>query len=550
MRRRIVVVAVTVVAFVGMVFISKLNSVQSAGLNVLTNRMSNTRNNANLEESILNTTNVNPTQFGKLFSRAVTGAIYAQPLYVSGLDIPDKGTHNVVFTATEHNIVYAFDADDPAASSPLWRVDLGNPFTQNLSPDDIWGGEDGVLSTPVIDLASGTIYVVAHHNGSATTTTAPANKPYHDLHALDLKTGAEKFGGPVVIQASVAGNGWGSANGTITFDSNKQLQRPGLLLLNGILYIAFGSTHDDYPSHGWIMAYSANTLAQTAVLNMTPGIGLGGIWQGGSGVASDGTNLFVTTGNGSYNGLTDFGDSVVKLNPSLTILDWFTPSDECYLNEYDKDMGSTGPVVIPDTNQVMAGNKLGLLYFLNQSNLGKYVPNQACNVPSDPDDNPQIMEWTDVADGEMFNTPIYWNSRQIGPVVFTWSANDAAKSFKLVGGLIPTPANPLSKTASLADKTPGNALTLFANGDQPGSAILWGSQVSSQCPRCGMLRAWNATDLSKELWNSDMNSSRDGYGITVKFNVPTVVNGKVYAGTSSNQLDVYGLLSNAAAQGK
>src|SRR5216684_2350831 len=186
MKRRVVLVVITSVMFIGMVLIGKLNVVQSASLNVLTNRGNNARNNANLEESILNTANVNPSQFGKLFTRAVVGDIYAQPLYVSALDIPGKGTHNVVFTATEHNLVYAFDADDPAASTPLWEDNFGDPFTANLSTDDIWGGEDGVLSTPVIDLASQTIYVVAHHNGVG--VNSPTTKPYHDLHALDIRT--------------------------------------------------------------------------------------------------------------------------------------------------------------------------------------------------------------------------------------------------------------------------------------------------------------------------------------------------------------------------
>lgn len=540
MRRRVTLAVVALGLFIAIILIGKLNTARSASLNVLTNRGNIARNNANLEESILTTANVNPAQFGKLFERSVTGDIYAQPLYVSGLDIPGKGTHNVVFAATEHNRVYAFDADDPQAASPLWQDDFGDPFTANLSTDDVWGGEDGVLSTPVIDLASETLYVVAHHNGTASST--PPNKPYHDLHALDLMTGAEKFGGPVAIQVSVPGNGWGSSKGTITFDSNKQLQRAGLLLLNGVVYVAFGSTHDDYPAHGWIVAYSADLKTQTAVLNMTPGIGLGGIWQAGSGIASDGTNLFVSTGNGSYNGLTDFGDSVVKLSPSLSVLDWFTPSDECYLNEYDKDMGSTGPVLIPQADEVLAGNKLGLLYVLKQSNLGKFVPNQSCQVPSDPEDNPQIPQWAEVGSGEIFNTPIYWNSRQLGPVIYTWSTSDSAKSYKLVDGLIPLPVTPLSTSAAQAPATPSDTLILSANGDQPGSAILWGAQDSSQCAHCGILRAWDATDLTKELWNSDANASRDSYGNIAKFDSPTIVNGKVYVGTFSNRLDVYGLL--------
>ncbi|HLY24834.1 MAG TPA: hypothetical protein VKQ72_00750 [Aggregatilineales bacterium] len=539
------IIAATVILQRTSVFIASQTTITA--INVLTNRDDISRSNVYAQESILKPSNVTPSTFGRLFTRAVQGDIYAQPLYVSGLVIPGKGTRNVVFVATAHNVVYAFDADDPAQSAPLWMVSFGDPFTANLSPNDIWDGEDGVLGTPVIDLDSDTLYVVAHHNGGGVIMDSEASAPpvpYHDLHALDIATGAEKFGGPVRIEGSSSGSGWGSANGVIPFDSNKHLQRPGLLLLNGALYIAFGSTHDDYPSHGWIFAYNAHNLSKNIVWNVTPTVGMGGIWQSGAGIASDGKDLFVSTGNGSYDGRTDFGDSVLKLNPSLVVLDWFTPSNQCYLNEYDRDMGSTGPVFVPETGQVIAGNKQGDLYILDETNLGKYAPNQPCDIASDPDDNPQIPEWAEVGNGAMFDTPIYWNSPQLGPLIFTWTSKDTPKSFSLDGGLIPLPLTPLSAGVALSNGTPGDTLALSTNGSLPGTAILWGSQVAKTlCAHCGVLYAWDANDLSKQLWSSEMNTTRDSYGNVSKFNSPTIANGKVYVGTFSNRLDVYGLLN-------
>lgn len=274
------------------------------------------RTGANVEEVILNTSNVRPGTFGKLFERNVDGSIDAQPLYVPNLAIPGQGTHNVIYVATEHNSVYAFDADVPSANVPFWHTILGTPF-QN-TPFEV-----GIMATPVIDVGSKTLYVVSK---------APDVAFW--LHALDLTTGTEKLNDPVKIQASVSGNGAGSWGGAINFDPYFQLQRPGLLFMNDTVYIGFGSTADIQPYHGWLFAYSALTLQRVSVLCLSPDTASAGVWQGGVGLAADEEgNIYVQTGNGPMNadrGGRSFGDSLVKVRTiaGLTIGDYFSPSNQ------------------------------------------------------------------------------------------------------------------------------------------------------------------------------------------------------------------------------
>lgn len=512
------------------------------GIAVLTQHNDNSRTGANLAETILNTANVNSKQFGKLFSRPVDGQIYTQPLYVPSLPIPGRGTHNVVFVATQHNSVYAFDADDPKASEPLWHVNLGPSAP---TPNDDFGNQDGlyndispevgITSTPVIDLNSETIYVVPF--------TKENGHYYHRLHALDLLTGQEKPNSPVTISGSVAGSGAGSHDGVTEFDSKQHLQRPGLLLSKGIIYLGFGSYADTDPYHGWVMGYDATSLQQVALYNTTPDGWQGAVWQSGQGISADQNgNLYLITGNGTFgNSPTGrgLGNSFIKLSPSpngLTVQDWFTTFNYDYLNDYDYDIGSTGVLLIPDTNLLLGGDKQGTLYLLNRDNFGRYHPN----------DNNQITQSFQASKGPLFGSPIYWNSPDKGPLIYIWGTRDQLKAYRLSNGLLQTtPASATTLAESDVPRFPGGFLSLSANGNNAGSGIIWathpvGSAGGQTVP--GVLRAYDASDLSRELWNSQQNPA-DSLGNFAKFCPPTIVNGKVYVATFSNQLVVYGLRS-------
>ncbi len=291
---------------------------------VLTQHNDASRTGATLSETILNTSNVKVNWFGKLFTRTVDGQIYAQPLYVPGVTIPGKGVRNVVYAATMHNSIYAFDADDPGAAAPLWQRNLG-PSAPLPSPDigpnpyyDI-SVEVGTLSTPVIDPSSNTLYAVAFNKDSPASCASACTYNYR-LHALDLTTGAEKFGGPVVITGTYPGCGWDNSGCVLTFNPPRELQRTGLLLSNGVIYFAFASFADQAPSHGWVFGYHATTLQRVSIYNSTPDGGYGGIWQSGQGLAVDADGyLYLVTGNGTFNadtGGSDYGTSFVKLDPS------------------------------------------------------------------------------------------------------------------------------------------------------------------------------------------------------------------------------------------
>ncbi len=510
-----------------------------AQIAVLTQHNDNARTGANLNEVILNTANVNTQQFGKLFARSVDGHIYAQPLYVGGVDIPGKGSHNVVYVATQHNTVYAFDADDAEANAPLWQVNLGPSAPV---PNDDFGNQEGpyqdikievgITSTPVIDLKSETIYVLPF--------TKENRRYIHRLHALDLNTGQEKFNGPVIIQGSVPGVGAASVNGVVTFDSKQQLQRPALLLSNGVVYFAFGSYGDTDPFHGWVFGYDATTLRQAAIYNTTPDGWQGSVWQSGQGIAADKAGqLYLITGNGSFSNRVDakgLSNSFIKLNPletGLKIVDWFTPYNYDALNESDLDLGSTGVMLIPDTNWLIGGDKQGVLYLLDHNNLGRFRP----------DDNNQIVQSFKAANGNLHGSPVYWKSQDKGPLVYVWGERDKLKAFQVgSNGLQTSPLS--SSTMSSPEGMPGGFLSISANGSTPGTGIVWASLPFSgdanKNTRPGILRALDASDVSKELWDSKQNPE-DDLGYFAKFCPPTIANGKVYQATFTNQLIVYGL---------
>jgi hypothetical protein len=494
------------------------------------------RTGQNLNESVLNTGNVNVSNFGKLFSRQVDGYIYAQPLYVPNLTVAGR-TNNVVFVATEHNSVYAFDADDPKAQAALWQVNLGTSVpSQDICQSSVSGcpyndlvPEIGITATPVIDTASGTIFVVAK-------TKDTGNSTYHFfLHALDVTTGNEKFSGPVEITAS-------------EFSPLYHLNRPGLLLLNGAIYIGFGSVGDLYSWHGWLMAYDASTLQQTAVFNATPNGNGGSLWAGGQGLLADSNNnIYFVTGNGTFDASTggqDYGDSVLKLSTSsgLTLADYFTPNNQSFLSQHDVDLGSGGPMTLPGTNLMVAVGKDGMLRLLNTTRLGGF------SVVS----NNEVQEFQATAgycagtSGLCFmGGPIYWNSPNFGPVIYLWGAGDFLKAWQFNGQSFQTRPVSQSTIQSVQGLSNTAPLSLSASGDEAGTGIVWAAGVMSGDANVqaqpGILRAFDASDLTHELWNSNQDPARDGLGSYAKFTPPTIANGKVYMATFSGQLVVYGL---------
>lgn len=520
-------------------------------VNVLTHHNDNNRTGANPNERELNTSNVNARQFGKLFSRSVDGHIYAQPLYVSGVSVANQGVHNVVYVVTEHNSVYAFDADDPYAETPLWHVNLGpsvviptQEFGNRYGPYHDFNVELGITGTPVIDLSSNTLYVVAF--------TKESGIYCQRLHALDIRTGAEKFNGPVPIEGSVPGTGYDHVAGRITFNAMQHLQRPGLVLWNGVIYIAFASHADTDPYHGWVFAYDAKTLRRLGMFNTTPNGSEGGIWQANQAppIDSEG-NLYFMVGNGTFDadrGGPDFGDSFVKLRLSdsgLSVVDWFTPCNQCCLDRDDTDLGSAGPLLLPDTNLLIGGGKQGRFYLLDQDDMGHFNSQftgcqtqdcQQCN------DNQIVQRFG--ANGGIFGSPIYWDSPD-GPLVFVWGSGNLLNAYRMVDGRFET--TPFSQSdARFRLSFPGGILSLSADGGTPGTGIVWATTPtgnSNPITVKGILRAFDASDVSKQLWNSAQNEAFDSIGNFAKFAPPTIANGKVYVPSFSGELHVFGLLA-------
>jgi hypothetical protein len=513
-------------------------------VSVLTQHNDNARTGQNLNETVLNTSNVNQNGFGKLFWRTVDGFIYAQPLYAPGLTI-QGATHNVVYVATQHNSVYAFDADDPNAPAPLWQVNLGTPvpsqdiciITGDTNPGDCpyydISPEIGITSTPVIDTSTGIIYVVNR-------TKNTSNNSYHDfLHALDLLTGAERLAGPVEVTGQVNGTGAASQSGILTFDPTFHLQRPSLLLAGGVLYVCFGSVGDIGTYHGWVMTYNAATLQQEAIISITPNGTEGGIWSAGQGPVADAAgNIYIMTGNGDFSansGGKDYGDSFLKFSgPTLAVTDYFTPSNQGTLNANNTDLGSGGPMLLPGTSVLVGIGKDGVFRVVNTNSMGEF------NSSVDND----VQEFNALSKA-FLSSPVYWNSPNNGPLVYIWGAADFLKAYQFNGSRFNT--SPVSQGTIQNSTAFANAaaLSVSADGSQLGSGIVWSSASISlwasgvQVP--GVVRAFDATNLTNELWDSTQNLARDDVGGYAKFSPPTIANGKVYVGSFSGQLQVYGL---------
>lgn len=487
-------------------------------VSVLTYHNDLARTGQNPNETVLTPASVSSGRFGRLFSDTVDGAVYAQPLYLPGVVVPKKGIHNMVFVATEHDSVYAFDADNDLGA-PLWQVsflDPGGGVTTASATDLECGSitpEVGITATPVIDPASGTLYVVAM------TEQASTGLYEHWLHALDVATGAERPGSPVEIQASTPGQGDG--NTTVQFKPWLSKERAGLLLLNGVVYTSWSSQCDTGNYHGWIIGYNASTLEQTSVYVDTPDWNAGAFWQGGAAPAADANgNLYAVSANGTFDanrGGRDLAESILKLATAngLSLADYFTPYNADDLSNKDLDLGSSGALLLPDSDGshlhphlLVIGSKPGTIYLLDRDQLGHF------HTGADT----QIVQSLDNAAGPLFGMPAYFNHR-----VYFSAAHDQVKAFSVHNGrLSELPVSMSDDTFALLGTVPSISSHGLATG------ILWTIDPA------GALHAYDAADLSRELYQGRA-------GSFVKFSTPTIANGKVYVGTA-NSVAILGLL--------
>ncbi len=489
----------------------------TAQVSVLTYHNDLARTGQNLNETVLTPARVSSGQFGQIFLNAVDGQVYAQPLYMPGVVIPHKGIYNVVFVVTEHDSVYAFDADG-SVSAPLWQVSFINPASgvTTVSAEDVTcdviAPEIGITGTPVIDPATGTLYVVA-------MTLEQSGQTYvHRLHALDISTGAERPGSPVEIQASAPGTGNG--NTIVTFQPWLYKERAGLLLLNGVVYTAWSSHCDGGNYHGWIIGYDAKTLQQVAAYTNTPNWEAGSFWQSGAAPAADAEgNIYVVAGNGTFDadsGGSDLGESIIKLSTAsgLTVEDYFAPFNADLLSQEDLDLGSSGALLLPDAvgdrahpHLLVSGSKEGRIYVLDRDNMGHFQPGS----------DSQIVQSLPSAVGAVFGIPVYYNN-----TVYFAGRDDAVKAFSLSNGRLSE--KPVSQSVGPVPYL-GSVPSISANGSTNG--ILWTIDSSAQ------LQAYDASNLANGLYQGSI-------GSYVKFSTPTIANGKVYVGTT-NSLVVFGL---------
>jgi uncharacterized repeat protein (TIGR03806 family) len=519
---------------------------------MLTYHNDNLRSGVNTNETILTLASVVTNKFGKLFSQTVDGYVYAQPLVVTNVNIPGRGpnNHNVVYVVTEHDSVYAFDADNNsgANATPLWQTSFlvngettvpnGDVGSTDISP------EIGTTSTPVIDPVTGTIYVCAK-------TKTGSGTYIHRLHALDITTGLERtnFNSPVVIAATNypgvgAGGSDTDGSGHVLWNPLRQLNRPAVALQNGVIYLAFGSHGDQTPYHGWLFAYNATNVAQQlSVYNSTPNGAQGAFWQSGGGPVFDATgNLYLMTGNGdfnatgaTFNALTNnFAMSMMKFsttNGIIKLLDYFTPNDQSTLSGEDSDLASGAPLALPDSAgsvahpRLMVGaGKKGDIYLVNRDNMGHFQSGSDSQI---------VQSFTGGISGGgqsgSFDTPAYFNN-----YLYYWASNDRLKAFALSNGVINTTPTQGSTQSGQYGSTP----CITANGTS--NAIVWAFQTDaygSSGP--GILRAYNATNITQELYDSSQ-LSQDSGPPAVKFATPTIVNGKIYVG-GQYAMAVYGL---------
>ena len=504
----------------------------SALAQVTTSQYNNSRTGATLTEKILTPQNVNVKQFGKLGAFKVDGAVYAQPLFLPNVPVPGKRTHDVLFVATEHDSVYAFDATRPG-DPPLWQVRFLDkargtvPVSEDQAQCPFIRPDVGITSTPVIDIKTGTLYVLAR---TMIRHTVGEDEYFQHLHALAITTGVEKFGGPRLITASVPGKGAGSTKGQVAFDPLRENPRAALTLANNSVYLTWASSCDVDPYHGWVMAYDPQTLAQKAVLNVNPDGSEAGIWLSDTGPAADAEgNLFVPTGNGTFDagsGGRDYGDSVLKLDgSSLAIRDYFTPHNQSRISDADADVGSSGPTLLPDQpgphpHLLLQPTKDSTIYVIDRDHMGKYQR-----------DKDALLQTVTMGGGG-YGAITYWNGH-----AFFAASDDNLHDYAIKNGQLT-----LSTSSTMKFENPGATPSVSANGNK--NAIVWAIATKTwngPDTKPAVLYAFDATKLGQPIYTSEQNSQRDRAALATRFVIPVVVNGRVYFGTRS-EVEVYGLL--------
>ncbi|MFO1466418.1 MAG: hypothetical protein U1F35_08275 [Steroidobacteraceae bacterium] len=508
----------------------------SQAVSVLQRGYDNLVSGSNLQETILNTSNVKTSTFGRQFDMTVDDNVFAQPLFVSGLTINGK-TQDVVFIATMNDTIYAYPA--AVVGKPLWTLSFSLRYNTTAVPMAQFAisgnrnivGNLGILSTPVIDPATNLMYVVA--------ATLEHGSMVYRLHAIDITNKREPLGPGVVISAKYGG---------ATFDARYMWQRPSLVLAGGRVIIGFGALELEYAGgySGWVMAYDKTKLTQVGAFATVPADQKGGgVWQSGRPPIVDGSGrVYLFTGNGysnGYNGVNDFSETLLKLDPSQALkpIDWFTPGNWKALDSADLDLSSSGPTGIPGPGNlalVAGGGKNGILYILNANNLGKYNANDT-----------QVVQKQQVTSGELRGGPVFWlrPASAGGSLMYVWGSDDVPGAWAFNGTKIGTRAVALGPVSP--QPWPGGILTLSANGSKAGSGILWATAVTSgdaedHPPVPGIMYAFDASNIGRQLWNSNMNPSRDSVGNFAKFVPPLVANGRVYVATQSKKVVVYGLL--------
>ena len=505
-----------------------------SSIDVTTYHYDNLRTGQNLTETTLMLANVNQAKFGKLGELMVDGKVDGQPLYLSQVAVPGVGTKNVLYVVTEHGSVFAFDADTVSGTSskPLWQISTQLP---GESPSDDRGcgqvtPEIGITSTPVIDRTRGAIYVVAVSKNSS-------GNYFHRLHALDITSGKELFGGPTTIAPTFPGNGAGGANGTLVFDPAQYNERPGLLELNGTIFTTWGSHCDIGAYTSWMIGFSADTLKQSNVLNLVPNGNDGGTWMSGAAPAADAAgNIYFIIGNGTFDTALntagfpsqgDCGNCYVKVSSTLplTLLDYFTPLNTVAESNVDEDLGSGGPLLLPDvtdasgkTRHLAVGSgKDAIIYVLDRDNMGKFSSTQ----------NNIYQQISGQLGGQEFGKPSYFNG-----TVYYGAVNDSIKAFHIASARLAT--TPSSKT-STQFAYPGATPAISANATNNG--ILWAVENGATA----VLHAYDATNLASELYNSNQAAATRDHFAGNKFITPMIANGKVFVGTP-NSVAVFGLL--------
>lgn len=511
----------------------------TAGAQVVTSQYDNARTGATTTETILTPRNVNVREFGHLFRIPVDGDVYAQPLYLPRLRLAGGHVRDVLFVATEHGSVYAWDADS-ATARPIWHASFVHPEAgvTSIPFRDLHcpfiRPEVGITPTPVIDPASGTLYVLARTKEGGGDATRYVQR----LHALDVLTGAERAGSPVEIQASVPGTGDGAAGGSVRFDPLRENPRASLLLSQGRVILTWASSCDVGPYHGWVMAYDAHTLSQLAVFNTCPDASQSGIWQGDTGPAADSAgNVYVITGNGRFDAATggrDYGDSVLRLalrGGTLRVEDYFTPFNQGQLDELDGDLGSGGPLLIGGDShgphRLVFASKAGTLYVIDRERMGRF------HAGSDA----HAVQTLASSNGE-YAAPAYWNGH-----VFVQGSEVPLRDHLFARGRLEV--GPVAQsTASMPN--PGATPIVSANGARDGVVWTVQSKPFGSEDRPAVLHAYDASNVVRELYTSEQNARRDRAGIALRFNIPTVARGRVYVGTRGG-IDVYGLLGGRGA---